>query len=195
MPPSFKLISLSGLIHDHLIMGGEYKGGSCFFVHLAHQLQDILSGLRIEVGSWFVGQDELGLLHQGAGNGHPLLLAAAHFRGTAIYVILESDLNENLFDLLPPLERSLISLHEQGEFDILISGEDRDQVEGLENETDVPAAGVGQFVAAPGAGILVVEEKGSRRRLVQAADDVQDGGLARSRRPGDGKEFSLLHGE
>jgi hypothetical protein len=42
----------------------------------SQQVQDILAGLRIEAGHWFVRQDYAWSLRNGAGDRHPLLLAA-----------------------------------------------------------------------------------------------------------------------
>ncbi len=32
----------------------------------------VAGGFTVQVTGWFVGQDELGMVHQGSGNGHPL---------------------------------------------------------------------------------------------------------------------------
>ena len=41
-----------------------------------HQLKNALAGFGIEVGCGFIGKNQLRLLDQGAGNRHPLALAA-----------------------------------------------------------------------------------------------------------------------
>jgi hypothetical protein len=45
-------------------------------VDVAQRVHDDLGVERVERGDRLVGEDHLGLLHQGAGNGHALLLAA-----------------------------------------------------------------------------------------------------------------------
>ena len=51
----------------------------------AKRVHDDLRVHRVEAGDGFVGQDDLGVLHQGAGDGDALLLAAGQglgpFRG------------------------------------------------------------------------------------------------------------------
>ena len=49
-------------------------------VELLEHPQDFDAGVRIEVAGRLVGQEQGGVVDQGPGDGHPLLLAARHLR-------------------------------------------------------------------------------------------------------------------
>ena len=50
-------------------------------VELAEELHDLVAGLRVEVAGGLVGQDQLRVVDQRAGDGHALLLAAGQLVG------------------------------------------------------------------------------------------------------------------
>ena len=82
---------------DPLGVGGDvvfmrdHDNGAAFIVEPFEQRQDLLGGHAIQVAGRFVGQDEVRVIHQAAGNGHPLLLTAGELRGAMPQAILEPD--------------------------------------------------------------------------------------------------------
>ena len=76
---------LSALTHQHpgrvfadkpVIMRGYHDRPSCF-ANIGKQTDDPFGTLGIKVARGFVGKDDLGVIDQSTGNGHPLLLASA----------------------------------------------------------------------------------------------------------------------
>src|SRR5438309_2071516 len=55
---------------DHGIAGG---------MDLSKDIHDLVGGFGVEVTRWLVGEDDGGIIYQGAGNSHPLVLSPAHF--------------------------------------------------------------------------------------------------------------------
>ena len=60
-------------------------------VQPAEDLQDFLAGVRIQVPRGLVGQQHGGLVHQRAGDGHALLLAAGELRRRMVQPRLQAD--------------------------------------------------------------------------------------------------------
>ena len=58
------------------VMGNNDKGGASFLAQLGHQLIEDAAVLVVEVAAWLVGKHQLGVVHQGTGNGDSLLFAA-----------------------------------------------------------------------------------------------------------------------
>ena len=65
-------ISISG---DARVVRDHDDGAVVLFRYIPQQTGDFVAGVCVEVAGGFVGQDERGLSHQGAGNRHTLLFA------------------------------------------------------------------------------------------------------------------------
>jgi hypothetical protein len=79
-----------------------------------------------------------------------------------------------------------------GELDVLEDVQDRDEVEGLEDEADAPVAQVGEVVEVPVADGLPVEGVGPGGGPVEAADDVEERRLPGAARPHHHRELAGL---
>src|SRR4030067_1927819 len=86
-------------------------------------------------------------------------------------------------------------VQEQGHFYVLISCQGRDQSKELKDKANRSPAHVGALVAVELADILAVDKHVPAGRLVQAADQLQKGGLTRARRSDQGSEFATLNGK
>src|SRR3546814_3680436 len=75
----------------------------------------------------------------------------------------------------------------------LVRSEVRDQVEAREDEADLLVAQFAALVVRQALDVLAVERELAAGERLQQAGDVEEGGLARARRPGDGDELALLH--
>ena len=84
------------------VVGHENHGDAAGIQPPEHP-QDFLSRLRIEVARRFVSQDQRGAIHQGPGDGHPLLLAAGHLRRLVVDARGQSDLFEQRLGQAPRL--------------------------------------------------------------------------------------------
>jgi hypothetical protein len=59
-------------------------------IQLGEQPHDLFAGVRVERPGRLVGQDHLRLVHERAGDGHPLLLAAGEFRRRVLDALAEA---------------------------------------------------------------------------------------------------------
>ena len=81
---------------------------------------------------------------------------------------------------------------EQCQFDVLGNIEFVDQVEALEDETDVLLANVGALSLGVPGNVLVEEEIVTIGWVIEQADDVEQCRLATARGPHDGNEVPLV---
>ena len=81
----------------------------------------------------------------------------------------------------------ILALVKQGHLDVLEDGELRDEVVGLEDETDPASTHLRQLVIGHPGNIFIAQEIGAGSRSVQATEQVQHGRLAGSRRTHDGQ--------
>ena len=81
---------------------------------------------------------------------------------------------------------------QQRHFNVFIGRQGRDQGKELKDKADRPAAHVGALVAVELADIFAVDINLPAGGLVEAADQLQQGGLARTGRPDQGGKFAAL---
>src|SRR5436190_23596964 len=62
----------------------------------------------------------------------------------------------------------------------------------LKDEANVTVAKIGKLTLGQGEGVLAIKADGPRGGRLQRADDVEEGALARARRPHDGGGFASL---
>ena len=130
------------VLHDLGVVGGEEEGRAELAVEPLHRLQDVVGVLGVEVGRRLVGEDEVGPLDDGPGDGHALALAAGELGRAGLGPVGEVDPFEGGHDLAAPLGRR-VAEEEQGELDVLVDGVDGQEVESLEDEADVTVAQAG----------------------------------------------------
>ena len=94
-----------------------------------------------------------------------------------------------------PLLLREAALQEQRELDVLEDREHLHQVEALEDEADAVEPQIGERPLRELRGVLAVHLHRAAGRGVDAADQVEQRGLARARRPGDGEELAAVHVE
>src|SRR5439155_14582643 len=109
---------------------------------VAEQLEDLAARLRVEVARRLVGEDDGGLRNQGAGDRDALLLTAGQLRGAVLTPVLQTDVLE---ELLEPGSIDLLARDRQGERDVLLRREHRQEIEELEDEADVCATELRQL--------------------------------------------------
>jgi hypothetical protein len=87
-----------------------------------------------------------------------------------------------------PAAVTLASRQRQRECDVLVRRQRRDQVEGLENETDTVAAQDRQMVVIELAEVRIADERDARGQRVESRDAMQQRRLPRTGRPHDRAE-------
>ena len=65
-----------GVIRRFLVMRDHHDGLVVMLVEISQQDQDIVGGLAVQVAGGFITQKQGGIGDDGAGDAHPLLLAA-----------------------------------------------------------------------------------------------------------------------
>ena len=150
--------------------------------------EDLPGGLAVQVARRLVGEDQRRLGHQGAGDGHPLLLPAGQLRRPVIQPVGQAEDLGHRPEALPgggvvgpagQLERQP---------DVLLGAQHRQQVERLEHEAELLPAehrelGVGQRLQRRSG-----DDHRARGGPIQTGQAVQQGRLARTGPAHDGRE-------
>ena len=160
------------------------------FGDLLEQLHDLDARLGVERAGGFVGQQHVGVVDQGARDGHALHLPARELVGQLVEMLAQAD-------LLQRRDRALAALGAgdagdgQREFDIRQNRLVRDEVIALEDKADrVVAVGVPVAVGVL-FGRYAVYDKVAAVVAVQPADNVEQRRLAGAGRPEDGDELAV----
>ena len=104
-------------------------------VELDEQPQQPARQRRIDIAGRLVGEQELGLLDQGAGDRRALLLAARKHRRQHMHALAKADPSQQ-FDHVGAIARLVAPAHAQRQRDILIGGQVVEQAEILEHHAD-----------------------------------------------------------
>ena len=94
------------------------------------------AGDGVEVAGRLVGEHQLRLGNQRAGDGHALLLATGQFIRSVVQALLQS---QGIDEQIEPGTVGLITGQSQRHEDVLLCGEHGQQVEALEDEADLVA--------------------------------------------------------
>ena len=82
-----------------------------FGVKLFEQRQDFVAALAVQGAGGLVGENHRRIVHQGAGNGDALLLAAGKFRGTMRGAVAEAEAREQARGALGALVLGQAGVH------------------------------------------------------------------------------------
>src|SRR2546421_10227158 len=157
-------------------------------VQLAKELHHLVAGVRVERSWGFVGKEQRWIVDQGAGDRDPLLLAATQ----ASWIPVRDLCDGELFQQVARPRRRLAAFELRGNEDVLERGQVGQQVEELEDETDVVAAKPGQARLAQLGEIGLAYDDRAGRWPVQPRDEVEQRGLAAARGAHDRGELALL---
>ena len=138
-----------------------------------------------------VGEQQRRLAHQRPGDGDPLLLPAGKLVRPVAGPVRHADALQYLLRAAAHFRPPGAPI-DQRQADILQCGQLRQQVEGLEHETDMPVPERGQLVVAKPGNIAPVEDASARCRAVQQADNVHERRLAAARRPHDRHQVARI---
>src|SRR5262249_20302914 len=152
---------------------------------LGEEVQDLRAGGAVEVPRRLVGQQDARTHDHGARDRDALALAARELLRPMIGAARDPDGGELRAHPGTTLRARDAREHHR-QLDVLRGGEPGHQVEGLEDEPDQVPAHLGQLGVVETAHLASVEEVRARGRAVEAADDVQQRRLPRTRRPHDG---------
>ena len=169
------------VLHDHdgvghgqgllLIVGHVDEGDAQLLLHALQFHLHLLAELQVEGAQGFVEKQDLGLVHQGSGDGHPLLLAAGELVDPALAVTLQvHQLQHGLHLLFDLLLGGLLDPKAEG--DVVEDVQVREQGVLLEDGVDLPL--VGGYLGD----VRAVHQNLARGGHDEARDEPQHGGLA-----------------
>ena len=195
-PPVDNANHAIGVIGHVGIVRDQQDGNAAFHVQAAEDLQNLLAGPRIEIPRRLVGQQHDGLVHQRAGDGHPLLFATRQLRRRMIEAGLQADGCQQLPG--PLLHLPLRRLFDRigGRHPHVLQGRDAgEQIEALKHETDAAAAKLRQLLRRKLGDLDAVEAIRAGGGPVQATQQIHERGLTRARGAHQGHELSAFDGQ
>src|SRR5262245_27735107 len=114
-------------------------------IKLLEQLDDLVSGMAVECAGRLVGENDMRIVDQSAGNSDALLLAARKLGRLMRFAMREPDLGKASLRLLA---RAFVTVPrvEQGQGHVIDRAGAREQIEVLEDEADPLVAVGGKLV-------------------------------------------------
>jgi len=128
-----------GDVEDAVVVGDHQDGAAAAAGEFLEEVDDIATGLAIEGGGRFVGEDEFRIGDECSGDGDALFLAAGNFRGEIVEPFAEADAGENFRGSAPYLVGGDFRMKLKHHFDIFPHREEREEIVLLEDEADVTA--------------------------------------------------------
>lgn len=180
-------------VFDHAQVAGDHDAGAILFVNEAGEGFDDLEGaFGVEGGSGFVGEDDGGVVDEGASNGDALALAARELAGEVVHAVGQAEAGEQFAGagFVGFVEAAIEAQHQ---FDVLERSVVGDEVVGLEGETDVFAAEGGQALVGEGGEVFAIDIDLAGRGPQQPGEDGEEGGFARPAGADQGDEFAGAH--
>src|SRR5579864_107116 len=151
------------------------------FAVLAHKLlderHDLVGALSVEIAGGLVAKQERRVRNNGAGDSHALLLTSGKLPRVVIHAVSQADHRECRLHVLAALRAGEFG-QKQRKLDVLISRENGNEVIHLENESHVPRPPVRELAPGHMRDFVAVHGDATCGRHVQAAEEVEQGGLA-----------------
>ena len=168
-----------------LVMGHVHKGGVNALAQLDDLSPHLITKLRVQIRQRLVHQEDLGITHHRAANGHPLPLASGKGLGLAFQVLGNvQDLSDLIHLLINHVLRDLLQL--QGKPKIIPDCHMRIESVALENHRDVPVLRLHVI------NHLAVYQKLTARDILQSRDHPESGRFPAAGRTHQHYEFLVL---
>ena len=148
--------------------------------------------MLIERAGRLIGQEQVGLRHHGARDGHALLLPAGKLVGIVVQLIAQAYQFQHLPGALRALCAAYARVH-QGQLHVFLRRHAGQKLKLLKDKADLPRADARQFLFAQRADQLPIQDVFARSGRIQAADQVHQRGFAAARGAQDGKELARLN--
>ena len=176
-------------LEHHRVVGRDDRRHALGPDDVPDEQHDPLPGLRVELAGRLVGEQEPRPVRERPGDRHPLLLAARELVRAVLRPLAEADELEELGHAGVALS-GIRPDEAERHLDVLGRGQDRDQAERLEHERDRVAAHARGRVLGQARDLRPVDHDGARRRLVEAAEEVEQRGLAGARPAADREQLA-----
>ena len=148
--------------HDDQPLGGD----------LLEDLHDLHAGLGVEGAGRLVGQNDIGVVDDGAGNGNALHLPARHFGGLFDQLAAQPDALQRFFGALAALGLG-DARKRQRQLDVLQHRLVRDEVVALKDKADRVVAVAVPIAVVEVLGRDTADDQVAAGGLIQPADDVE----------------------
>lgn len=132
-------------------MGYQHQGGSALLVQFEQQVADALAGVAVEVAGGLVGEQHGRLRGEGAGDRHPLLLAAGELAWGVAQALAQADPLEQVAGVFAGIAAAV---ELQRQHDVLQGVEAVEQLERLEHEPHVLGSHLGTLVLVERAEVV-----------------------------------------
>lgn len=179
----------AGVSRDGGLVGDHGDGLSAGDGEVAEEFADAAGVGGVEVAGGLIGEDDVGVGDEGAGDGDALLLAA----GEGIRAVAEAVGEFEVGHELAGFEvggGAVAAVEHEGEEDVFFGGERGDEVEGLEDQADAAAAEEGEGFVGEGGEVGAGDEDVAGIGLGEAGHEVEEGAFARATGTHDGEEGS-----
>ena len=170
---------------------GHHDDGGTALVEFGEEVHNRFTVLRVEVTGWFVGKEHGGVSGERAGDGDPLLLTTGELGGQMLGAMAHADFFECFQHALFTLGGGHAAVGKR-ELDVLVNRKVADEIEGLENETDLAVADAGTLGEGEALDRATVEHVGAFGGRVEQTEDGKERGFTTTGRAGDGDVFALL---
>ncbi len=192
-PAVLQMHLASGVGRDVRLVGHQ-DDGLPVLEELLEEREDLFARGAVEVTGRLVGEEDAGRVHQRAGDRDALPLAAGELVRPVLHAVGEADASERVRGLYPSILCPETRV-DQRQLDIIERRGAGQQVEGLKDEADLLVSDAGELVVVEVGHPMAVEPVLPGGRAVEAADQIHQGGLARSRRPHHRDELVFPNGQ
>ena len=161
----------SGVVSDHQKRHVE------LFVQSFEQIENLIRSDRVQVAGRLVSDDDFRMSNDGSCDAGSLLLTARHLTWVVVGPVKQIDglqCDLNTFSTFAGRHRQ----QQQRQFDVLIGGENGDEIMGLEDVAHAGCPPVGQLCTRQIRNVDSVDHDAAAVRLVDAGDQVQQRGLS-----------------
>ena len=158
----------------HLLLVRDEHNRPTFSMQLPECVEDDLTGIRIEIARWFIGENNRRTIDEGSRDRNALDLPAREFiRAMFEMRLFHAACKERR---ARPLE-AIISIHagiHEGKHDIANDGRARQKIESLKYESDFLVANFCKVIVIQLRYIAPVEDVCARCGRVETAEDMHD---------------------
>ena len=160
-------------------------------VELLEQPEDAGAGRRVQIAGGLVAKQQAGSAHQCTRDGHALALTTRELERRKFGPVAQANANHRSQRPVAPALRRLpaVDLCQHHVFQHATVGQ---QVERLKDKANATTAHTGALPIGQRGDVDAIDQVPARTGLIQATDDVEQGGFARARWPGDGQPVAAM---
>lgn len=200
-PTESRRLSLNGAIRDDqspvaglgefAVVGDDDEGGSDAVGKAEEVAHDLGSIAGVEIAGRLVGEDDLGLVGEGARDGNPLLLSPTELGRQVVEALAETDEGEELTGTLFPI----LATDEARHHYVLQCAEFGEEEEALEDVAESLIAKAGLLLGGQRVDISVLNGDLPPLWTLKASESIHESGLPSAAGAAEKDLFSSFHGK